>query len=125
MLKPTLVSTSKTYYTLLINNCIFLFGQILFLDYYDLLIFVGLDGYTPQKDRFCYQEDGETYGRMNATNLTSAEEECSANTNCLLFTDWCGRGDEFYWCIHYTGDKQCLCNTASPACPSVLYMKNH
>ena len=93
MLKPTLVSTSKTYYTLLINNCIFLFGQILFLDYYDLLIFVGLDGYTPQKDRFCYQEDGETYGRMNATNLTSAEEECSANTNCLLFTDWCGRGD--------------------------------
>ena len=61
----------------------------------DLLIFVGLDGYTPQKGVFCYQGGEQTHGRISAKNLTMARQECSANDNCELFTDWCGRGDEF------------------------------
>ena len=104
---------------------IVLFEQTVVLNDHDLLIFVGLDGYTPQKGVFCYQGGGQTHGRISAKNLTMARQECSANDNCELFTDWCGRGDEFYWCIHFTGEYRCVCNTATPACPSVLYMKNH
>ena len=91
--------------------------QTLLLNYHNLLIFVGLDSYTPQKDVICVQD---TYPilNMNAKNLTSAKQECSANTKCAKFTDLCGDGDDFIWCR--AGDVR-----HTSTCNSVVYLKNN
>ena len=96
-----------------------LLEQTLFSNYHNLLIFVGLDGYTPEKDMFCFQDPQTVDGhRMDARNLTSAKQECSANTDCLMITDLCGNGDEFYWCRAGGVRKPSKCN-------SILYLKNN
>ena len=88
--------------------------QKLFVSYDNLLVFVGLDGYTPQKGVYCYPG----IAKMNAKNLSSARQECLTNTDCTMFTDQCGDGDFFSWC-GATGVPQ------TSTCNSVTYLKNN
>ena len=88
--------------------------QTCFVSYHNLLVFVGSDGYTPQEGRFC----NGYYPKMNAKNLILAKQECSTNTNCAKFTDFCGDGDYFIWC-------RAEDVTTYSVCDSVVYVKNN